>query len=152
MSELWTAEVAAFSGEFVSWGPSWAWPKPVQAPRPPILVGGPAAGWVFDDIVEVGDGWLPVFPLEVDQLGRAVRELRARFDASRRADRPQVVALDLEAGVRSRTSAEFACAVPTRTLLDDLEGAGVDRLVLSVPDCGVTGTREVLDVIAKLSD
>jgi probable F420-dependent oxidoreductase len=41
MRALWTQEEAEYDGEFVKFGPSWAWPKPVQ-PHVPVLVG--AAG------------------------------------------------------------------------------------------------------------
>ncbi len=33
MRALWTQEVASYDGEFVSFGPSWAFPKPVAGPR-----------------------------------------------------------------------------------------------------------------------
>ena len=36
---LWTQEEAEFHGEFVNFEPSWSWPKPVQLPHPPIVVG-----------------------------------------------------------------------------------------------------------------
>ena len=41
MRALWTEEEAAYDGEFVNFGPSWAWPKPIQS-HIPVLVG--AAG------------------------------------------------------------------------------------------------------------
>ena len=41
MRQLWTQEEASYEGEFVNFGPSWAWPKPMQA-HIPVLVG--AAG------------------------------------------------------------------------------------------------------------
>ena len=37
---LWTNEVAGFAGEHVRFEPSWQWPKPLQKPRPPVLIGG----------------------------------------------------------------------------------------------------------------
>jgi len=42
MQALWTEDVASFEGEFVHLEPSWAWPKPVQHPHPPIILGGDA--------------------------------------------------------------------------------------------------------------
>ncbi len=41
MRALWTEEEASYEGEFVNFGPSWAWPKPIQL-HIPVLVG--AAG------------------------------------------------------------------------------------------------------------
>jgi probable F420-dependent oxidoreductase len=59
MQSLWEHEEASFAGRFVSFGPSWSWPKPVQRPLP-LLVGGPATTQVFDHIAEFGTGWVPV--------------------------------------------------------------------------------------------
>ncbi len=39
MRELWTKEVASFSGEFFRLSPSMAWPEPRQQPGPPVLLG-----------------------------------------------------------------------------------------------------------------
>ena len=57
---LWTEEVAEFHGEFVDFEPSWQWPKPVQTPRPPILIGGGAGPILFSHIAEYADGWMPI--------------------------------------------------------------------------------------------
>jgi probable F420-dependent oxidoreductase len=59
MQRLWEHDEASFAGRFVSFGPSWSWPKPVQRPLP-LLVGGPATTQVFDHIAEFGTGWVPV--------------------------------------------------------------------------------------------
>jgi len=59
MKQLWTEQQAEYHGEFVDFGPSFAWPKPVQKPWPPIHVGG---GWPGGArrAVRWGDGWIPV--------------------------------------------------------------------------------------------
>ncbi len=57
--QLWTKEVASFSGTYVNFEPSWAWPKPVQSPHPPIVVGGSPTPLHFRHIVEWADGWMP---------------------------------------------------------------------------------------------
>src|SRR5690606_27111309 len=43
MKALWTEKEAEYHGEFVDFGPTWQWPKPVQQPHPPIIVGGNGA-------------------------------------------------------------------------------------------------------------
>jgi probable F420-dependent oxidoreductase len=58
--QLWTQEEASFAGEYVNFEPSWAWPKPVQFPHPPILVGAPASELHFRHITEYADGWMPI--------------------------------------------------------------------------------------------
>jgi probable F420-dependent oxidoreductase len=57
--ELWTKDEASFSGTYVNFEPSWAWPKPTQKPHPPIVVGGSPTPLHFKHIVEFADGWLP---------------------------------------------------------------------------------------------
>lgn len=58
MKELWTNDVASFSGAHVAFGPSWQWPKPVQRPHPPIWVGGGKS--TMPHVVEWADGWMPI--------------------------------------------------------------------------------------------
>ena len=58
-------EVASYDGEFAHLKPSWAWPKPVQQPRIPILVGAGGTPKNFDWIVANADGWITT-PIETD--------------------------------------------------------------------------------------
>ena len=60
MQALWSQDIAEFSGKFVSFEPSWQWPKPVQQPRPRVLIGGAAGPKLFAHIAEYADGWLPI--------------------------------------------------------------------------------------------
>jgi probable F420-dependent oxidoreductase len=60
MQALWSQEQASFRGSTVSFGPSWAWPKPSQGPRIETLVGGGAVPAVFELVAELADGWMPV--------------------------------------------------------------------------------------------
>lgn len=56
MKALWTQHRATYHGEFVSFDDVVAFPKPLQQPHPPVLVGGvtPAA---IRRAVRHGDGW-----------------------------------------------------------------------------------------------
>ncbi len=78
MEALWKDEVASFSGEFVSFEPSWQWPKPIQQPRPRVLIGGGAGPKLFAHIAEYADGWLPIggsgIRKSLQGLHRAVEE------------------------------------------------------------------------------
>ncbi|HLM26414.1 MAG TPA: LLM class F420-dependent oxidoreductase, partial [Thermoleophilaceae bacterium] len=40
MKAIWTQEQAEYHGRFVDFDPISSWPKPVQKPHPPVLVGG----------------------------------------------------------------------------------------------------------------
>ena len=79
MRELWTHDVASFKGRFVTLQPSRMWPKPLQRPGPPILLGGPASQRNFGRIARWGDGWITMG--ETIERGR----LRADLDALRQA-------------------------------------------------------------------
>jgi len=59
MQALWSQEVASFAGEFVRFEPSWQWPKPVQQPRPPVLIGAAPGPTLYAHVAEFGDGWIP---------------------------------------------------------------------------------------------
>jgi len=58
MQELWTNDVASFSGNHVSFPDTWSWPKP-KVPVP-VLIGGGAGPKMFAHIAEYGDGWIPI--------------------------------------------------------------------------------------------
>jgi probable F420-dependent oxidoreductase len=59
MQEIWTKDEAAYHGEFVNFDPIWCWPKPVQKPHPPILVGGHGER-TLQRVVRYGDEWMPL--------------------------------------------------------------------------------------------
>jgi probable F420-dependent oxidoreductase len=59
MEAIWTQDEAAFHGSFVSFNPILSWPKPVQKPHPPVLVGGNAP-LSLRAAASYGDGWMPL--------------------------------------------------------------------------------------------
>jgi probable F420-dependent oxidoreductase len=71
IKQLWTEEEASFSGELVNLEPSWAWPKPVQKPYPPIYLGGNGPV-TMRHAAEWADAWYPTGPLEDPTLERAI--------------------------------------------------------------------------------
>ncbi len=58
MKEIWTKDEAEFHGEHVSFDPIWSWPKPIQKPWPPILMGGDGPKAV-EGLLEYCDEWMP---------------------------------------------------------------------------------------------
>jgi len=58
MKAIWTEDEASYHGRHVDFDPIWSWPKPVQKPHPPILLGG-AYPWAARRAVRYGDGWYP---------------------------------------------------------------------------------------------
>jgi probable F420-dependent oxidoreductase len=59
MKEIWTKSKAEYHGDMVEFEPMMAWPKPVQKPHPPILVGG-AFPQAARRAIRYGDGWCPI--------------------------------------------------------------------------------------------
>jgi probable F420-dependent oxidoreductase len=59
MKEIWTKSKPEYHGDMVDFDPMMAWPKPVQKPHPPILVGG-AFPQAARRAIRYGDGWCPV--------------------------------------------------------------------------------------------
>src|SRR6516225_10247110 len=58
MKEIWTKSTAEYHGDIVDFSPMMTWPKPVQKPHPPVLLGG-AFPWAARRAVRYGDGWYP---------------------------------------------------------------------------------------------
>jgi probable F420-dependent oxidoreductase len=91
MRALWSQEQAEYAGEFVRFGPSWAWPKPVRGDIP-LLIGAGGTDKTFEWIARSGQGWITT-PRDDDVLARVAR-LTEIWQAAGRDGAPRVVALD----------------------------------------------------------
>lgn len=84
MRVLWSdEEVTGFDGEFVSFEPLLAYPKPTQRPHPPIVVGGNSEATIRR-IVQHGQGWAG-YNLTHDEIGRFIERLSRALDAAGRS-------------------------------------------------------------------
>ena len=119
MKELWTKEEAEYHGRYFDFPPVKSYPKPVQKPHPPILIGGLARN-VLRRVVAHADGWLPnrVTPAQVE-------DSRAQLDA-----------MAAEAG---RDPASLNISVygqePDRALIQSFLDAGANRVVIRPEFC-----------------
>jgi probable F420-dependent oxidoreductase len=93
MRALWTQEEAEYHGEFVNFGPSWAFPKPVQS-HVPVLVGAAGTEKNFKWIAKSADGWITT-PRDFD-IDAPVKLLQDTWAAAGRDGAPQIVALDFK--------------------------------------------------------
>ncbi|HZV51744.1 MAG TPA: LLM class F420-dependent oxidoreductase [Candidatus Dormibacteraeota bacterium] len=58
VKEIWTSEEAEYHGRFVDFDRMWCWPKPVQKPHPPVILGGNGPN-TLKRVVRYADGWMP---------------------------------------------------------------------------------------------
>ncbi|ANH38599.1 Pyrimidine monooxygenase RutA [Nocardioides dokdonensis FR1436] len=86
MRALWTQEEAAYDGEFVSFGPSWAWPKPAR--HVPLVIGAGGGPKTFAWIARHADGWMTT-PQQRDITAQIGALQQAWADAGR-TGRPDV--------------------------------------------------------------
>lgn len=84
MKLLWTEESAEYHGRFYDLPPSGMEPKPFTQPHPPFVFGG-LSPIALRRTAQLGDGWLGV-GMTVDEVGRAVEELRQLREESSRSD------------------------------------------------------------------
>ncbi len=131
MKALWTEDEASYKGESLSLEPSWAWPKPVQKPHPPIIMGAVAGPRTIADMVEFCDGWMPLATRQ-DIAGQVERVRQAVADAGRDPQAFQIIAN----GAKSDG-------------IEALAEAGVDEAVFALPPLGADAVIPKLDQLAE---
>jgi probable F420-dependent oxidoreductase len=134
MKELWTKDVAEYSGEFVRFEPSWSWPKPTQKPHPPIHLGGESTHTLKRE-VEFCDGWFPR-GRNADRVLTGMAEMKE-------------IAAKAGRDLKTITTSVFGAA-PDAALLDKWAAAGVYRTILRLPSEGRDKILPMLDQWAKL--
>ncbi|MFF3096488.1 LLM class F420-dependent oxidoreductase [Streptomyces cyaneofuscatus] len=133
MRALWSAEPASYEGEFGSVQASFAFPKPAQAPRGPVvgprtLIGGGAGPKLFAAIAEHADGWLPIGGRG---LTESVPKLRAAWEeAGRDPKELQVVPY---------------AVLPDPGKLAHYAELGIEEVVLQLPPAAEPEVLRVLD-------
>lgn len=135
MRALWTQEQAEFHGEYVDFGPSWSWPKPMQVGGPPILLGG-GGPKVIERAVDYADSWMPIGGRPGVDLGPRVKELRR---------------LAAESG-RSIGVTVVHAGQPTVEALAGYQELGAERVVLWLPTENHSSTASLLDSWQHLVD
>jgi probable F420-dependent oxidoreductase len=134
MKALWTEEDAAYHGEFVNFDASWAHPKPVQTPHPPVIMGG-ETDYTLARVVDYCDGWLP--------------RARHGFDAAENMAR-----LKKFADAAGRDAAEISVSVfgapGDADELAKYAEAGVTRAILGLPSAPRDEVLRLLDQYAPL--
>ena len=133
MQALWSQEVASFDGEFVRFEASWQWPKPVQQPRPRVLIGGGPGPRLFAHVAEYADGWMPIGGAGVKESLPALR--RALEERGRDPGALHVVPMGV---------------LPERGKLDHYASIGVTEVALRLPSESRDVVLPRLDEFARL--
>jgi probable F420-dependent oxidoreductase len=84
MKALWTTEESTFHGDYVNFDRIWSYPKPVQQPHPPVILGTFGSKWGRQRVADYGDGWIPIDVFHQD-FSADVADLNARLQAAGRA-------------------------------------------------------------------
>jgi probable F420-dependent oxidoreductase len=133
MKEIWTKDAAEYHGELVDFPPMAAWPKPVQKPHPPVIVGG-AFPHAARRALRYGDGWIP-------------NASRAQY-ADVTDFLPQFKEMGAEAGRTIPVTIWGATEDYDR--LRRYQEQGIARLVVSLPPDNAEKTLPALDRWAEL--
>lgn len=115
MKAIWTDDEAEYHGRYVDFDPIWSWPKPVQKPHPPILVGGNGPK-VLDRVLAYGDEWMPNRIGDEEKFFARVSELQERARAAGRDSIPVT----------------FSGAPPKPDVIERLANGGIHRCVFYV--------------------
>jgi probable F420-dependent oxidoreductase len=83
MKAIWSQEEASYHGRYLNFERIWSWPKPLQQPHPPVLVGGNGER-VLDRVVAYGDEWMPNRVSSIDQTIERIADLQRRAAAAGR--------------------------------------------------------------------
>jgi probable F420-dependent oxidoreductase len=130
MKAIWTQEEATFQGEHVSFERIWSWPKPLQQPHPPVVMGG-GGPKVIDRVLEYADVWMPNRRVDPADLPPRVAELRER--AGR------------------RVPVTYFGAEPTDEFVEALARADVDRVLLQLPPAPADEVLPLVEQYAELA-
>jgi probable F420-dependent oxidoreductase len=132
MQAIWTQDEAGYQGEFTNFEPIWSWPKPVQKPHPPILLGGETRH-TLRRVMDFCDGWFP--------RGRGFGDPEAEMRRLRSAAK--------EAGRDIKTvSTTLFGAEPEAAYLEQCRAAGIDRALIGLPSEGRDAILPLLDEYA----
>ncbi len=134
MKEIWTKDEASFKGEFVRFDRIWSWPKPVQKPHVPVLLGGEGP-LTIGRVIEYCDGWFPR-GRNPDVVLSGMKDLHERATKAGRDPNKFTVSVfgaPADAGV-----------------LEQFRQAGVTRTILRLPPEGRDKVLPLVDQWAKL--
>ncbi len=129
MKRIWTEDEPSFEGELVKFPPLWSWPKPVQKPHPPVLLGGHGRR-ALERVVAYCDGWLPI-GIRAGDLQASITELRTL--AREKGRDPDKISVSI-----------YGAPMDADTL-KHLRDVGVGRMIFALPSAEADTLLPLLD-------
>jgi probable F420-dependent oxidoreductase len=136
IKEIWATEESEFHGRFVNFDRMRAFPKPIQHPHPPIIMGGEGRK-AIECAAEVCDGWAP-WVLEWPKAKEAIAELKQQAAANGRDPNSLEISL-------------FEKNVPDERAMEEMEAAGVKRIILTILGQSREEALPTIDLLAKVT-
>ena len=134
MKEIWTKDEASYHSEFVHFDRIWSWPKPIQKPHVPVLLGGEGP-MTLQRVVDYCDGWFPR-GRNPEVVLAGLKDLHERAAKAKRDP-------------KSLTVSVFG-APSDAGVLEQFRQAGVTRAILRLPPEGRDKVLPLVDQWAKL--
>jgi probable F420-dependent oxidoreductase len=134
IKEIWTKDEAQYHGEFVKFDPLWSFPKPMQKPHPPIILGNNGPGAV-KRVAKYCDGWLP-HAARMGDLARRLEDLRR--EAERNGRDPKSISVSVFAAPADKGKVE------------EFAKLGVERVVFYLPSENTDTVLSILDKYAAI--
>jgi probable F420-dependent oxidoreductase len=134
MKQLWTEDEASFHGKYVNFDRVWQWPKPVQHPYPPVIVGGNGTR-TLQRVIEYGDEWAPIIGRGPDIVAR-MRELSELAKEHGRAEIPVTI---------------FSLSSHDPKLVERFAAAGAYRYIFGLPAAPAEHVLPILRNCAEIA-
>lgn len=135
MKAIWASDEGEYHGELIDFDPIWQWPKPVQDPHPPVIIGGDGPT-TLKRVARYGDGWMPIDGRTRDDFAPAIAELNDL--AAEQGRGPMTVSLFGVGGDPAR--------------IEKHANAGVDRIVFLVPPAPADVVLPAVEKRARLAE
>jgi probable F420-dependent oxidoreductase len=132
MKAIWERDEAEYHGKYVNFDRLWSYPKPVQKPHPPILMGG-TGPHARQRAAEFDGHWMPISSR--DPIDEGLADLRAR--AAKLGRDPATVTVSL-----------FG-AKPDEAKLATWRDQGVERAIFTLPSAGRDTVLPLVDRYAS---
>lgn len=136
IKEIWMTAESEFHGKFVNFDKMKAFPKPYQQPHPPIIMGG-AGEKAIECAAELCDGWAP-WCMEWTKAKEAIADLQ-KHAVAKGCD-PSALEISL-----------FEESIPDKKTIEEMETAGVKRIILTIFGQSREQALPTLDLLAKIN-